>query len=83
MSPLKTIADFLSDEPHPWISITLGALNKGALADTVKRFQMLGSILALLFYRKVQKLIADTQSNENMAIDLVTRYSFPSSYLFV
>ncbi|KAI3338273.1 cytochrome P450 [Ustulina deusta] len=62
-----------SPEPHPWISIILGALKQGALVDVFKRFPTAGKILTILLHYQIKKLTADTGSNEEMAIDLVER----------
>ncbi|KAI0454861.1 cytochrome P450 [Xylaria acuta] len=62
-----------SPEPHPWISIILGALKQGALVDVLKRFPTVGKILTILLHYQIKKLTADTGSNEEMAIDLVER----------
>ncbi|KAI0474773.1 cytochrome P450, partial [Xylaria cf. heliscus] len=62
-----------SPEPHPWISIILGALKQGALVDVLKRFPTVGKILTLVFHYQIKKLTADTGSNEERAIELVER----------
>lgn len=60
-------------EPHPWISITLGALTQGALADVFKRFPTVATIFKLLFPGKLKALTAQTKQNEDLAFDLVRR----------
>ncbi|CAD6591261.1 MAG: hypothetical protein ASARMPRED_005286 [Alectoria sarmentosa] len=62
-----------SDKPHQWISIAVGALMQGALADTFKRFVVLGEIVKLLIPGKLRKLIQDTHTNETFSIDLVKK----------
>jgi hypothetical protein len=63
----------LADKPHVWISVTLGALTQGALVEVFKRFVTLGKVLAFLLRSHIKKLTQDTLTNEQMAIDLVTR----------
>ncbi|KAM5465924.1 hypothetical protein MauCBS54593_006172 [Microsporum audouinii] len=60
-------------EPHPWISITLGALAQGALAEVFKRFPTSAAVMNFLYPSKIQKLTEQTRQNEQMAIDLVER----------
>lgn len=60
-----------TDQPHPWIAVTLGALTKGALVDTMKRFPLLASVVKVAIASKIEKLIRDTRRNEDMAIELV------------
>ncbi|KAJ6021732.1 Short-chain dehydrogenase/reductase SDR [Penicillium herquei] len=60
-------------EPHPWISITLGALAQGALIDVFKRFPTVGAVINFLFPNKIRKLTEQTRQNEDMAIGLVER----------
>ncbi|KAL2822604.1 benzoate 4-monooxygenase cytochrome P450 [Aspergillus granulosus] len=60
-------------EPHPWISITLGALTQGALADVFKRFPTVGTMVKLMWPRKLQTLTEQTRQNEELAIKLVQR----------
>ncbi|KAK7749836.1 hypothetical protein SLS53_000417 [Cytospora paraplurivora] len=62
-----------SDEPHPWISIAMGALSQGALVDVFKRFPGVADILMTVLDRKIKKLTADTKSNEDFAINLVNK----------
>ncbi|KAI8953272.1 putative cytochrome P450 [Xylaria longipes] len=62
-----------SDKPHIWISVTLGALMQGALVEVFKRFMTLGKVLAFLLQSHIKKLVQDTATNEQMAIDLVNR----------
>ncbi|KAI1169144.1 putative cytochrome P450 [Nemania serpens] len=62
-----------SDQPHIWISVTLGALVQGALVEVFKRFMTLGKVLAFLLRSHIKKLVQDTSTNEQMAIDLVNR----------
>ncbi|KAJ5709395.1 Short-chain dehydrogenase/reductase SDR [Penicillium malachiteum] len=60
-------------EPHPWISITLGAMTQGALADMFKRFPTAATVINFLFPSKIRKLTEETRQNEDMAISLVER----------
>ncbi|KAI0182536.1 cytochrome P450 [Xylaria flabelliformis] len=62
-----------SDQPHIWVSVTLGALTQGALVEVFKRFVTVGKILAFLLQSRIKKLTRDTATNEQMAIDLVNR----------
>ncbi|KAI0543351.1 benzoate 4-monooxygenase cytochrome P450 [Xylaria curta] len=62
-----------SAEPHPWISIILGALTQGALADVLKRFPTLGKVLMVVLRPQIAKLTKDTATVEDMAINLVER----------
>ncbi|KAI3316790.1 benzoate 4-monooxygenase cytochrome P450 [Xylariaceae sp. AK1471] len=62
-----------SAEPHPWITIILGALKQGALVDVLKRFPTVGKILAVLLHYQIKRLTTDTRSNEDLAIELVER----------
>ncbi|KAJ8128639.1 hypothetical protein O1611_g4997 [Lasiodiplodia mahajangana] len=62
-----------TDETHPWISTLLGALTKGALVDTFKRFPTIAQIIGVLAKKQITKLYEDTARNEDMAIDLVTK----------
>lgn len=62
-----------SGENHPWISIAVGAMTQGALADTFKRFPSLGSLVVTLFPGPLRRLIEDTKTNEAYAIKLIKR----------
>ncbi|KAI2631794.1 putative cytochrome P450 [Xylaria nigripes] len=59
--------------PHPWISVTLGALTQGALVDTFKRFPALAGIAKVIMSSKIDALVRDTSRNEEMAIDLISQ----------
>ncbi|KAI1409852.1 putative cytochrome P450 [Hypoxylon sp. FL1857] len=69
----ETFGALEKEEPHPWIAITMGALTKGALVDSFKRFPMLASIVKLIMHRQISALIDDTNKNEELAIKLVER----------
>ncbi|KAK4667655.1 hypothetical protein QC763_310850 [Podospora pseudopauciseta] len=58
---------------HPWIATHLGALNQGALADTLKRFPTLAWLAQGLLQKKIWELTEDTKKNENFAIDMINR----------
>lgn len=60
-------------EPHPWISITLGALTQGSLVEVFKRFPTAATVMKFLYPGKIRKLTEQTRQNEQMAIDLVHR----------
>ncbi|KAJ2990397.1 hypothetical protein NUW58_g2604 [Xylaria curta] len=62
-----------TEEPHPWIAITIRALMKGALADVIKRFPILGGIVKFCFSGMIARIVQDTARNEDMAIELVKR----------
>lgn len=51
----------------------MGALTKGALVDSFKRFPMLASIVKLVMHKQIAALIDDTNKNEELAIKLVNR----------
>ena len=53
---------------------------QGALADTFKRFVVLGEIVKLLIPGKLRKLIQDTHTNETFSIDLVKKYESTPSH---
>ncbi|KAL4756121.1 uncharacterized protein BDW70DRAFT_164801 [Aspergillus foveolatus] len=63
----ETFGGVESFEPHPWISITLGALSQGALADVFKRFPNLAKVFLALFPGKIKKLTEQTRQNEDLA----------------
>ncbi|KAI0883029.1 putative cytochrome P450 [Annulohypoxylon maeteangense] len=69
----ETFGALEKDERHPWIAITMGALTKGALVDSFKRFPMLASIVKLIMHKQIATLIDDTNKNEELAIKLVER----------
>ncbi|KAI0146377.1 cytochrome P450 [Xylariaceae sp. FL1272] len=69
----QTFGALESDETHPWIATLLGALTKGAMADTFKRFPAAARILGVVARKQITKLYADTTTNEQMAIDLVEK----------
>lgn len=69
----ETFGALDTDERHPWIAITMGALTKGALVDSFKRFPMLASIVKLVMHKQIAALIDDTNKNEELAIKLVNR----------
>ncbi|KAL4978762.1 benzoate 4-monooxygenase cytochrome P450 [Aspergillus desertorum] len=69
----ETFGGVESFEPHPWISITLGALSQGALADVFKRFPNLAKVFLALFPGKIKKLTEQTRQNEDLAFNLVQR----------
>lgn len=58
---------------HPWVSIVLSALNKGALADTLKRFPTIALVFMKVMPGTIQRIIKDTKKNEDYAIKLVTK----------
>ncbi|KAI0868729.1 cytochrome P450 [Hypoxylon argillaceum] len=62
-----------TDETHPWIAILLGALTKGAMIDTFKRFPTIAQVIGVLAKKQLTKLYQDTANSEQMAIDLVTK----------
>ena len=59
---------------HPWISIAVGAMMQGALADTFKRFPALGAVVLRIFPGPIRRLIEDTKRNEAYAIQLIQKY---------
>ncbi|KAK3301896.1 cytochrome P450 [Chaetomium strumarium] len=69
----ETFGGVESDQPHPWISIAMGALRQGALADTFKRFPTAAEVFLALFPGKMAKLIEDTKNNEELAIGLTNK----------
>ncbi|KAI1206780.1 putative cytochrome P450 [Annulohypoxylon truncatum] len=69
----ETFGALETDERHPWITIAMGALTKGALVDSLKRFPMLASIVKLVMHKQIAVLIDDTNKNEDLAIKLVNR----------
>ncbi|KAI2463952.1 putative cytochrome P450 [Annulohypoxylon bovei var. microspora] len=69
----ETFSALEKEERHPWITITTGALTKGALVDSFKRFPTLASIVKLVMHRQIAALIDDTNKNEELAIKLVER----------
>ncbi|KAI0839483.1 putative cytochrome P450 [Hypoxylon sp. FL0890] len=69
----ETFGALESDERPSWIAITMGALTKGALVDTFKRFPMLAEIVKLIMHKQISALIDDTNKNEELAIKLVER----------
>ncbi|KAI2601923.1 putative cytochrome P450 [Hypoxylon sp. NC1633] len=69
----ETFGALETDERHPWITVTIGALTKGALVDSFKRFPILARIVKLIMHRQIATLIEDTNKNEELAIKLVKR----------
>ncbi|KAI1379809.1 putative cytochrome P450 [Hypoxylon crocopeplum] len=61
------------EERHPWITITMGALTKGALVDTFKRFPTLAEVVKFIMRKQIAALINDTNKNEELAIELVKK----------
>ena len=51
----------------------MGALTQGALAECFKRFPWVAKIVLKLFPSKIEELIKDTQLNERMSIDLISK----------
>ncbi|KAK3321254.1 putative cytochrome P450 [Cercophora scortea] len=68
-----------TDEDHPWIGTMLGALTKGALADSFKRFPAVARLLGVVLRRQIALLVEDTRRNEDMAIELVSKRIAQSS----
>lgn len=62
-----------SGQRHPWITIVLGALNQGALADSFKRFPGIAWIFLKVMPGAIQRIIEDTKKNENYAIELIKK----------
>ncbi|KAI8627402.1 cytochrome P450 [Xylariaceae sp. FL1651] len=62
-----------SDTTHPWIATLLGALTKGAMADTFKRFPTAAKAIHILAAKQISKLYEDTEENEDMAIELINK----------
>lgn len=52
----------------------MGALTQGALADVFKRFPTFAGILMVVIGGKIKKLMEETATNEEYAIELVNRY---------
>lgn len=71
---LANSAYLCEDDPHPWISVTLGALTQGALVDVFKRFPTVAGLLMVVVGGKIKKLMKETSTNEEYAIELVNRY---------
>ncbi|OTB04031.1 hypothetical protein M426DRAFT_73617 [Hypoxylon sp. CI-4A] len=69
----ETFGGVDNDKPHPWISIAMGALTQGALADTFKRFPLAAKIFMALVPGKIAKLVEQTKHNEDMAIELIDK----------
>ncbi|OTA58824.1 putative cytochrome P450 [Hypoxylon sp. EC38] len=69
----ETFGALETEERHPWIAITMGALTKGALVDSFKRFPMLAEIVKFIMHKQIAALIDDTNKNEELAIKLVER----------
>lgn len=61
------------EERHPWIAITTGALTKGALVDSFKRFPTLAEVVKFIMHKQIAALIEDTNKNEALAIELVNK----------
>lgn len=61
------------EERHPWIAITMGALTKGALVDSFKRFPTLAKVVKFVMHKPIAALIDDTNKNEELAIKLVNK----------
>ncbi|KAI4859907.1 cytochrome P450 [Hypoxylon rubiginosum] len=69
----ETFGALETEETHPWIAILLGALTKGAMADTFKRFPAAAKVVGVLLRKQLAKLIKDTTRNEEIAIELVKK----------
>ncbi|KAF3760410.1 benzoate 4-monooxygenase cytochrome P450, partial [Cryphonectria parasitica EP155] len=69
----ETFGGVDSDQPHPWISIAMGALRQGALADTFKRFPLAADIFMMLMPGKIAKLTEETKKNEDLAVELTEK----------
>ncbi|XXH01869.1 hypothetical protein Hte_008231 [Hypoxylon texense] len=69
----ETFGALETDEPNPWITSLLGALTKGAMADTFKRFPAAAKIIGIILRKQLAKLFEDTAKIEEMAIELVKK----------
>lgn len=58
---------------HPWISRITGAMRQGALADCFKRFPLNAKLVMTLAPGAIQKITADTKTNEQYSIDLIQK----------
>jgi hypothetical protein len=63
-----------SGTEHPWVSIVVKSLRLGALADSFKRFPLIGEIFKTVFPGLLKKLIEDTRRHEANTMDLVQKY---------
>ena len=62
-----------SGKEHPWVSVVVSSLGKGALADTFKRFTWLSAVLQTIFASYIQKMLQDTRKHESYSRELVER----------
>lgn len=58
---------------HPWILRMEGALTQGALADCFKRFPWIAKAIMVLVPGTIQRIVADTKTNEEYSIDLIRK----------
>lgn len=52
----------------------MGALKQGALADTFRRFPSIASVIMTVMPGKINKIIADTKTNERFAIKMIDEW---------
>ncbi|KAI1771516.1 putative cytochrome P450 [Hypoxylon cercidicola] len=76
----QTFGALEKEERDPWITIAMGALAKGALADSFKRFPMLAEVVKLIMRKQIAALVDDANKNEELAIKLINgRVSHPTT----
>ncbi|KAI1078603.1 benzoate 4-monooxygenase cytochrome P450 [Whalleya microplaca] len=59
------------EQPHPWISVSLNALMRGEIVDSLNRFPNLAKLLPVFIGSKLKELTKDTQNNEELCYKAV------------
>ncbi|KAK6955044.1 hypothetical protein Daesc_002674 [Daldinia eschscholtzii] len=66
-----TFGALKSEEPHPWISVSLEAMTQGEIVDVLNRFAILAKVLPVLMGSKLKKLTENTKKNEELSYNAV------------
>ncbi|KAI1480593.1 cytochrome P450 [Daldinia eschscholtzii] len=66
-----TFGALKSEEPHPWISVSLEAMTQGEIVDVLNRFPILAKVLPVLMRSKLKKLTENTKKNEELSYKAV------------
>ncbi|KAI0861523.1 benzoate 4-monooxygenase cytochrome P450 [Xylaria cubensis] len=67
----ETFGALKTEEPHPWIFVSLNAMTQGEIVDVLNRFPILQKVVPVIMGKKLKKLTQDTKKNEELSIKAV------------
>lgn len=70
---MATIALAGVGKSHAWISIVVGAITQGPVADALKCLPSIADVITTVYARTARLLTEDTQTNEAYAMRLIQK----------